>query len=248
MEPAFCNWDRIFPGNREYASSWVDHNGNFWLFGGYGSGSSSGSGYFNDLWEFNPNSTPITWSWKIASTIGHPVGAYNGPGNLGIPMVRSNAASWTDNSGKLWLFGGTYEDSQGTHYLNDMWMFDPISTTNGNQWTLVSSNVSRLSDAVDQEERVTLRKRLLVSPEAAIAPRPGPTATAISGSMAELATMRALFPATRAASATFGSSLPPWPRTDGSISAETPWPECLERTEMWGGPAPPTTLEAVLAP
>ena len=138
------------PGNREYASSWVDHNGNFWLFGGYGSGSSSGSGYFNDLWEFNPNSNPITWSWKIASTIGHPLGAYNGPGNLGIPMVRSNAASWTDNSGKLWLFGGTYEDSQGTHYLNDMWMFDPISTTNGNQWTLVSSNVSRLSDAVDQ--------------------------------------------------------------------------------------------------
>jgi N-acetylneuraminic acid mutarotase len=140
----------LYPGARNDAATWTDHNGNFWLFGGYGYGSSTGSGYLNDLWEFNPNSSQIEWTSKGGSNSVNPPGTYNnGQGQLGSPVGRSNAASWTDNNGDLWLFGGTYQDSQGTHYLNDLWMYDPNSTTDGNQWTLVS-NDSRLSDAVDQ--------------------------------------------------------------------------------------------------
>jgi N-acetylneuraminic acid mutarotase len=41
------------PGARYSASSWIDSSGNFWLFGGAGYGS-TGNGYLNDLWQFEP--------------------------------------------------------------------------------------------------------------------------------------------------------------------------------------------------
>src|SRR6267142_309123 len=44
------------PGERGGVSSWVDAQGNFWLFGGFGSVSSV---EFNDLWEYSPGAN--TW-------------------------------------------------------------------------------------------------------------------------------------------------------------------------------------------
>jgi len=43
------------PGGRSQASSWTDHYGNFWLFGGSGYDAASVGGYLNDLWRFNPS-------------------------------------------------------------------------------------------------------------------------------------------------------------------------------------------------
>jgi N-acetylneuraminic acid mutarotase len=43
------------PGARQAASSWIDSAGNLWLFGGAGFGS-TGNGYLNDLWQFEPPS------------------------------------------------------------------------------------------------------------------------------------------------------------------------------------------------
>jgi len=40
------------PGGRAYANSWTDSSGNTWLFGGQGYGASGGSGFLNDLWEY----------------------------------------------------------------------------------------------------------------------------------------------------------------------------------------------------
>jgi hypothetical protein len=40
------------PGGRINAVSWVDSNGNFWLFGGYGFDSTGMGGDLNDLWEY----------------------------------------------------------------------------------------------------------------------------------------------------------------------------------------------------
>lgn len=45
-QPAFGN----NPGTRASSAGWTDTHGNFWLFGG----GSLGSGYLNDLWQFQP--------------------------------------------------------------------------------------------------------------------------------------------------------------------------------------------------
>jgi N-acetylneuraminic acid mutarotase len=42
------------PGGRIDAVSWVGTDGNLWLFGGIGLGSTGTSGDLNDLWEYTP--------------------------------------------------------------------------------------------------------------------------------------------------------------------------------------------------
>jgi N-acetylneuraminic acid mutarotase len=41
------------PGGRFFLNQWVDTNGNFWLFGGYGE-TPGGTGNLNDLWMYEP--------------------------------------------------------------------------------------------------------------------------------------------------------------------------------------------------
>ena len=41
------------------------------------------------------------------------------------PGARSDAVSWTDNAGDLWLFGGRQQDSNGDGMLNDLWRYQP---------------------------------------------------------------------------------------------------------------------------
>lgn len=41
------------PGGRFFLSHWLDANGNFWLFGGYGDGT-GGQGNLNDFWMYEP--------------------------------------------------------------------------------------------------------------------------------------------------------------------------------------------------
>src|SRR5215212_2636307 len=47
------------------------------------------------------------------------------------PGPRTGGVSWTDNEGKLWLFGGggTTENLSGS--LSDIWRLDPLT----NNWT-----------------------------------------------------------------------------------------------------------------
>jgi hypothetical protein len=42
------------PGARTSASGWADAGGKFWLFGGSGLGSTTATGYLNDLWTYLP--------------------------------------------------------------------------------------------------------------------------------------------------------------------------------------------------
>ena len=127
------------PGARTGAVSWIDSNGNLWLFGGDGYDSAVNEGILlNDLWEFNPTSK--TWTWMSGSSTGSGTGVYGTqgvPAAANVPGDRMWAVSWIDASGNLWLFGGLGLGSGGEYpYLNDLWEFSPTSKT----WTWMSGS------------------------------------------------------------------------------------------------------------
>jgi uncharacterized repeat protein (TIGR03803 family) len=119
------------PGARELAVSWIDASGNLWLFGGYGLDSKGSQGALSDLWEFNP--TNQAWTWISGPDIMNQAAVY---GTMGVPAStnqpggRSPAASWTDNVGNFWLFGGNGSSSYSGYgeYLNDLWRYQPSTT------------------------------------------------------------------------------------------------------------------------
>lgn len=121
------------PGCRGGAVSWIDGNDNFWLFGGFGCDSSGTQGLLNDLWEFNP--TTKAWVWIGGSSAVGPKGVYGArvvSAASNVPGAREGAATWINASGNLWLFGGVGIDSTGAQGgLNDLWEFNPA----GNTWT-----------------------------------------------------------------------------------------------------------------
>jgi hypothetical protein len=127
------------PGERDDAVSWTDSSGNFWLFGGGGTDSTRTSDQLlNDLWEFNP--TTKVWTWVSGASTGDQAGVYGTqgtPASTNVPGARSDAVSWIDSNGNLWLFGGYGSDSVGNSgYLNDLWVFNPTSKV----WTWVSGS------------------------------------------------------------------------------------------------------------
>ncbi len=125
------------PGGRIGAISWIDHNGNLWLFGGT---DAVLDGCLNDLWEFNP--TNKEWTWVSGSSSANASGVYGTQGvsaAANVPGGRSSAVSWIDSGGNLWLFGGNNAySSGGGPYFNDLWEFNPTTK----QWTWVSGSSS----------------------------------------------------------------------------------------------------------
>jgi len=121
------------PGSRFDGATWTDANGNFWLFGGDGSGVDDTHCEetwppcnLNDLWKYSN----AEWTWVGGPEEANEPGVYGtqgapAPGN--IPPPRNGAVAWIDPSGDFWLFGGI-----GPWDLNDLWRY-----SNG-EWTWVS--------------------------------------------------------------------------------------------------------------
>lgn len=122
------------PGMRQLASGWADASGNLWLFGGMGvipNGTYGEIVLQNDLWKYSNG----MWTWMAGSNQGDQYGTYGtlgtpAPGNT--PGERSGAATWTDASGNLWLFGGLGIGTSGDNcggaaicIINDLWEFNP---------------------------------------------------------------------------------------------------------------------------
>jgi N-acetylneuraminic acid mutarotase len=121
------------PGAREFAVSWVDASGNFWLFGGDGFASTSTFGRLADLWKYNPATNQ--WTFMKGYTTVDQYGAYGTvgtPSSTNMPGSRYAPAPFKDASGNLWMFGGRGFASAGTPgFLNDLWRYN-IAT---NTWT-----------------------------------------------------------------------------------------------------------------
>jgi N-acetylneuraminic acid mutarotase len=124
------------PGSRTGSATWTDAQGRFWMF----SGSIFDPNYFlpgtsNDLWRYDGTN----WTWVGGGgTLGDVVGVYGTKGvanAANTPGARTYAATWTDNAGNLWLFGGNGYDGGGSSgMLNDLWKF------NGTTWTWVAGS------------------------------------------------------------------------------------------------------------
>jgi N-acetylneuraminic acid mutarotase len=121
------------PGSREASSTWIDKNGNLWLFGGLGYYSLGGAQYLNDLWEYTPSTG--FWTWQAGPVWGDQSGQYGTQGVASasnLPGGRVGAAQWTDANGNVWLFGGNGYDAAGNlGYLNDLWEYN-VATR---EWT-----------------------------------------------------------------------------------------------------------------
>lgn len=131
-----------FPGAMEGSMSWTNATtGDLWLFGGggckvEGCGPSAGVQYvdLNDLWKFDGTN----WTLVKGSGTPNPPGIYGTQGiadAANMPGSRQYAATWTDNAGNMWMFGGRGLDSTATFGdLSDLWMFD------GTDWTWVGGS------------------------------------------------------------------------------------------------------------
>jgi N-acetylneuraminic acid mutarotase len=126
------------PRIRTGASTWVDHAGNLWLFGG---AHGAGMQIMNDMWKYVPSTNQWTWI-SGSSAVAFDEG---GKGTLGVPDPASypraltNASATVDPAGNLWLFGGYTEVlfTDDVWYTTRLvWKFDPVS----NLWTYYSDD------------------------------------------------------------------------------------------------------------
>lgn len=128
--------DANLPGSRHRAVTWTDHNGNFWLFGGYGASTQNRvKGRLNDLWMYTPANNQ--WTWIHGENTNNPTGSYSAPGVFAsgnTPGGRENACGWVDAAGDLWLFGGYGYTTRFQASNNELWKFDVVAR----QWALMS--------------------------------------------------------------------------------------------------------------
>ena len=142
------------PGARHGSMIWLDSGGHVWMFGGTGRDQTVGGANnlpLDDLWMYDPGTRE--WTFEGGLQVGVTSVFGNGTyGTLGtadpsnLPGARAAASTWTDSSGKFWMFGGVYVDpSNGAlSYYNDVWVYDPGT----HLWTWVSGTDQLNQNAV----------------------------------------------------------------------------------------------------
>jgi gliding motility-associated-like protein len=131
------------PGARAWGVvTWIDVNGDLWLYGGLGYATSNFNyGWLDDLWRYNIATNEWTWmsGTNIECTTTDP-GVF---GTIGVssasnrpPARAETSCSWTVNN-NLWMFGGQVMSGGGWGSAsNDLWKYD----INTNEWTWMSGS------------------------------------------------------------------------------------------------------------
>src|SRR5580698_7099357 len=73
------------------------------------------------------------WTWVNGDSTVNNNSVYGTQGIAAVenkPSSRNMAISWTDNTGNLWLFGGSSLAPDGGYHLNDLWEYSIVT----NQW------------------------------------------------------------------------------------------------------------------
>jgi len=126
------------PGARWGAAGWVNPDGDLFLFGGFGYGSSATvpTGFLNDVWEYDVASGQWIW-WKGSTDVNQPGTYVTSPFNAfqlnyanNAVGARRGAGMWLpDSGGYVYFFGGEgYDSTKGGPYgnLNDLWRYLPF--------------------------------------------------------------------------------------------------------------------------
>jgi hypothetical protein len=122
------------PGARWGAVGWVSPDGDLFFFGGWGYGASStqGTGFLNDIWEYDHTTGQWIW-WKGTSGVNQQTDIQSPAGSLFVNNVvsaRRGAAIWPPfGSNYVTVFGGEgYDTTPGAPpgYLNDLWTYLPF--------------------------------------------------------------------------------------------------------------------------
>jgi N-acetylneuraminic acid mutarotase len=125
------------PGARVGAVTWKGADGNLYLYGGYGYGTTTAIGDLNDVWKFDV--TTGQWAWIAGSNTINPAMVY---GTMGVttssntPNGRMGGAGWVDNNGVFWTYGGY--NNANTRYHADLWKFETAS----GHWTYMGGSQS----------------------------------------------------------------------------------------------------------
>ncbi|MCE3269513.1 MAG: hypothetical protein K0R49_1767, partial [Burkholderiales bacterium] len=138
------------PGSRRYGASWTDQNGDLWMFGGENTNGAD-LVYHNDLWRYSI--ARKSWTWIKGSKLPNQTGRVDLNPDDSNPGARSQAVTWVDAHGDLWLFGGYSWDAStanSNRYYSDLWKFN----VKAQRWTLVKGTVDSAGNVQVNERGV----------------------------------------------------------------------------------------------
>jgi N-acetylneuraminic acid mutarotase len=104
-----CGWPGVYgalgvpsteniPGSRDKGESWIDHEGDLWLLGGYGDDSIGNVGGLNDLWVFQPIAGTLP---AATPTFSAGTGTYTSDQTVQILNTTPGATIYYTNDGTL---------------------------------------------------------------------------------------------------------------------------------------------------
>ncbi|MCY7422822.1 MAG: hypothetical protein LH478_13915, partial [Chitinophagaceae bacterium] len=130
------------PGGREQSVSWEGADGNFYLFGGSGTGFGGDNANLNALNDFcKYDISTNQWTWIGGANYLQSGGTYGTQGTAGtenIPGARYGSVSLKDNAGNRWMYSGFgfATNSINIGRLNDLWKYDATN----NSWVWIKGD------------------------------------------------------------------------------------------------------------
>ena len=117
------------PSSRMAAYTWEDNDGNYWIYGGFGTSPDGGQNRLADLWMFDIDTDTWIWMDGVQDPNVQAIYGVQGVPDPNIhPGARNSGVAWTGDDGHLYLFGGLLD---GFVRRNDLWRYN-IAT---GEWT-----------------------------------------------------------------------------------------------------------------